>query len=156
MRSRFLTITLAAAFLAAIPVIAEAQNALTTGNVNMRVGPGVQHPVITTVPRGASVYVRGCVRGYSWCDTQWGPYRGWVSARYMTATYPRYRGRPFAEVAPALGIGIVAGIIMREIWRDRDRDVRRTPPPRRWHDRQRSRWEERRWHDRRSSRWRRR
>jgi uncharacterized protein YraI len=151
-------IAAAAAMFIAVPGFAEAQNAVTTGNVNMRIGPGTNHPVITTLHRGASVHVHGCVRGYSWCDTSYRNVRGWVSAGFLVSTHARYRSRQFREVAPAIGIGIVAGTIFREMMRDRDRrEVRRSPPPRRWHDRQRSRWEERRGgsHDGRTSRWRR-
>ncbi len=109
MKSRFLTLA-AAAIMFAIPSLAAAQNAVATGNVNVRIGPGTQHPVIGSLPAGAPVMVRGCVRGYAWCDTQFGGLRGWVSGSYL-AGYEGYRGRSFVDIAPALGIGIIAGTI---------------------------------------------
>lgn len=156
MRLRLLTVAAAAAFLA-LPGIAEAQNAMATADVNMRVGPGTQHPVIATLPAGAPVTVRGCVRGYSWCDTSYRGTRGWVSGRYLAGAEPRYRGRALADIGPQLGIGIIAGAVFSELLRDR-RDWRRAgPPPRRWTERHAGpRWQDRRgaprWQDRRGAR----
>ncbi len=118
MKSRFLTLA-AAAMMFAVPSIAAAQNAVATANVNMRVGPGTQHPVIGSLPAGAPVTVRGCVRGYAWCDTQYGGMRGWVSGSFLAGHSGQYRGRSFVEIAPALGIGIIAGAILGNIGNDR-------------------------------------
>lgn len=85
---------------------AAAANAFTTGNVNMRVAPGVQYPRITTIPVNSAVTIHGCTQGINWCDTSWRHFRGWVSARYLESLYqgrrvyvPRY--------APRVGVPII-------------------------------------------------
>jgi uncharacterized protein YraI len=118
-------IAAAALLLYAGPAAAQAENAMTTGHVNMRAGPAVTNPVIVTVPGGSPVHVRGCIHDFTWCDTQYGPHRGWVSAAYLTSTHAGYRGRRFQDVGPQLGIGIVAGTILRELFHDRDMPRRR-------------------------------
>lgn len=72
-----------------LPDTARAADGYTTGNVNMRTGPGVNYPRIAVIPRGADVTIRGCVRNHRWCDVAWRGWRGWVSARYLVWT--RYR-----------------------------------------------------------------
>lgn len=69
------------------PAAAEAANGYTTGNVNMRAGPGVQYPRILVLPAGAPVTIYGCLQGYSWCDVAAYHERGWVSSRYLDSFY---------------------------------------------------------------------
>lgn len=56
----------------------------TTGNVNMRTGPGTQYGVITTIPAGAPVEVFGC---QSWCQVAYAGSEGYVSGNYITTGY---------------------------------------------------------------------
>jgi uncharacterized protein YraI len=116
---------------------AAAANAFTTGNVNMRAGPSVDYPRITTIRAGASVQVHGCVRNWSWCDTSWRGYRGWVSGRYLQLVY-RDRRVYLPDYGPRIGLPIISFQIGtywdrhyrdRRFYRDRDR-WHRTQQPR--------------------------
>lgn len=78
-------LTLAAAF-AAIVISSTAVLAhpgVTTGTVNMRIGPGTQHPIVVAIPVSQSITIVGCLPGSAWCDVVWAGYRGWVSASYI-------------------------------------------------------------------------
>ena len=63
--------------------------ATVTAGVNMRTGPGVGHPVIRVLPRGATVDVRRC-RG-NWCEVSYGNRRGFVSQRFLAQNRPPSR-----------------------------------------------------------------
>ena len=58
------------ALMAAVPVLASAQQAFTSQYVNMRAGPAADYPVVTTLPQGTSLMVQGCVNDFTWCDVQ--------------------------------------------------------------------------------------
>ena len=100
------TLFAAAAFLGFTAGAAFAQNAYTTGNVNMRAGPSTQYPRVTTVPNGAAVDVHGCTSGWSWCDTSWRGIRGWVSANYLQMLYNNRRVY-LPEYAPRIGVPVI-------------------------------------------------
>lgn len=70
-----------------------AANGYTTGNVNMRTGPGVQYPRIAVVPVGSPVTIYECTRSRRWCSVRWHRYRGWVSGRYLR--FGDYRPRVY-------------------------------------------------------------
>ena len=79
---RFRMMILAAASLFLAVGAAQASvDAFTSGNLNMRVGPGTGHARIVTIPADAGVTIYGC--SGNWCDVGWAGYRGWVSARYL-------------------------------------------------------------------------
>ncbi|MBB5753538.1 SH3 domain-containing protein [Prosthecomicrobium pneumaticum] len=81
-----------------------AVRAVAVTDVNLRAGPSVGYPVVTTLPAGARVTAYGCVRGATWCDVGFAGWRGWVAAAYLEVLY---RGRPVVlgpAVAPAVGI----------------------------------------------------
>jgi len=63
---------------------------MTTGTVNMRIGPGTHHPVIVSVPVRQPVTIVGCLASSTWCDVVWAGHRGWVSASYILYTAPGY------------------------------------------------------------------
>src|SRR5690606_4003902 len=138
-----LPIALFGAALAAIlsmTLPAAAANSVTTTAVNMRVGAGASYPRITTIPAHAAVTVHGCVANWTWCDTSWSRYRGWVSARYLRALYdgvPRY----LRDYGPRIGVPIITfhfGNYWDRYYRDRpwyrdqywyrDRSWHRNPP----------------------------
>jgi uncharacterized protein YraI len=71
---------------------------IATGNVNLRTGPGVGYPQITTIPRGAMVNILGCGAS-GWCDVVFGYNRGWASGRYLQHMQPKvYSGYPTVSV----------------------------------------------------------
>jgi uncharacterized protein YraI len=67
----------------ALPSVAAAVPGFTTGNVNVRTGPGTQYQAIATAPAGSGVDILGCMPGRTWCDIVLGNLRGWVSGRYV-------------------------------------------------------------------------
>lgn len=101
---RLAVMTIPALF--AFGAAAGAQNAYTTGNVNMRVAPGAIYPRITTIPVDSDVTVHGCNQALTWCDTSWARYRGWVSARYLASSYEGRRVY-LHDYGPRIGIPII-------------------------------------------------
>ncbi|WP_158080952.1 SH3 domain-containing protein, partial [Pelomonas sp. KK5] len=80
------TITLASLALAlATPALA--QQALTTGWVNLRAGPSRDYPLVMRLPPNTPIQVEGCLSGYNWCDVSVGPDRGWAYARQLSYVY---------------------------------------------------------------------
>jgi uncharacterized protein YraI len=80
-----------AAALAALVLPATAALAhpgLTTGAVNMRIGPATGHPVVIVIPVGQPITIVGCLSGSPWCDVVWGGHRGWISASYIHYAAP--------------------------------------------------------------------
>lgn len=75
----------------AAPTVANAYPAFTTGSVNVRTGPGIGYPKITSLPRGTQVDIRGCQP--SWCRVGFWSGSGWVSAAYLSAVGPRFERR---------------------------------------------------------------
>jgi uncharacterized protein YraI len=73
---------------AALPGIAEAQNAVTSATVNFRASPG--GPVLGAIPHGAPVTVLG--RSGNWCQTEWAGRIGWVYCRYVHAAVAQSAG----------------------------------------------------------------
>jgi uncharacterized protein YraI len=90
----------------ATPLSAMAANAFSTGNVNMRSGPGTSYAQITTIPSGSTLTMHGCLNGYNWCDVSWSGRRGWVSSNYLQALYRNQR-HPLVYAGPRIRIPIV-------------------------------------------------
>lgn len=79
---RLKTATAAATALALSLGIAAAEPALTSADLNMRAGPGVNNPVISVIPRGAEVEVMSCTG--NWCAVDYGGITGYASANFLT------------------------------------------------------------------------
>lgn len=123
---------IAAGFLAQ-PAIAQSAPALayTTGNLNMRTGPGTSYPVITTLPLGANVTVFGCTAGYNWCDAAYGNIKGWVSGNYLTyAVTGRYYRQPIPRTAVYIGVPVITRNITIYNPPVRPRGYKKPRPPR--------------------------
>lgn len=66
----------------AMPALADgSEPSVTTANVNLRAGAGVDYSRITTLPRGTNVSIDVCRKG--WCLVETQDVFGWVSARYL-------------------------------------------------------------------------
>jgi uncharacterized protein YraI len=104
---RLLARTLLLVLLFSLPVSLYAADGYVSADVNLRSGPGTDYPAVTVVPQWTGLQVQGCIEGYSWCDVQVGPDRGWVYAQYLEILQndqPAY----IEQAAPQLGIPIVA------------------------------------------------
>jgi hypothetical protein len=73
--------------LALIPIIAAlpaiAAPGVTTTSVNLRSGPGTNHPTIRTLPAGTAVDMGDCEDSGSWCAVTVDGRSGFVSGRYL-------------------------------------------------------------------------
>lgn len=80
--------TAAAAALIALSGGAFAQSsAVATTDLNVRSGPGPEHPVIGVVPAGQSVTLNGCMEGSKWCTIAEANGDGWVYSDYLSADF---------------------------------------------------------------------
>ena len=109
---------------------ASAAPALVTGDLNLRTGPGAHYSVLTVLPGGATVNVRGCAAG--WCRIAWRGGYGFASSRYLDlGGGPVYAAPPRVYAPPPVvtfGFGFGGP---------------------RWHHRRhwdRDRWDSHRWH----------
>ena len=66
--------------------IAEARDAVVTGTVNMRTGPGTEYRVVDRLYRGERVRIEHCTRSGRWCEVRRRGPDGWVSSRYLRPT----------------------------------------------------------------------
>ncbi|TWG95537.1 uncharacterized protein YraI [Mesorhizobium sp. J18] len=96
-----------AAGLMAPAIASAAERAITTTDLNMRLGPSTGYERIDTIPGGDTVLVHGCLSGYGWCDIEWDGLRGWVSGDYLAYLGERYYRRPVSSVGVAIGLPIV-------------------------------------------------
>lgn len=67
------------------------RQAMTTGDVNLRAGPGTNFPRVVVVPAGSVVALYGCIEGRGWCDVGYSGTRGWISSRYLDTFYDSRR-----------------------------------------------------------------
>lgn len=97
-----------AAFIGALSIsgaaMAASISAITTADLNIRVGPGVSYARFGTIPYGDNVHVHGCISGYNWCDVSWAGTRGWVSGTYLAYLGERYYRQTIPSVAVAIGL----------------------------------------------------
>jgi uncharacterized protein YraI len=117
---------------------AEAAIGWTTGDVNMRTGPGTGYARILTIPAGSQVQATNCT---SWCTVRFAGRRGFVSASYVALG--AYRAAPPVVVVPA-PLPRADWYYGRPTWSPRyrtwyagrrwwyDRRWQRVPPRRRW------------------------
>ncbi len=117
-----------------LPSVAAAVPGFTTGNVNVRTGPGTQYQAIATAPAGSGVDILGCMPGRAWCDIVLGNLRGWVSGRYVQEggavvqqyiepryVAPRYVAPRYVAPGPAFSFSFGNYWDDDDDWRYRDR-----------------------------------
>lgn len=135
-------ISAAAVLLLGTTASAMAYDGFATGNVNLRAGPDIDYPVVTTIPVGAALSIQGCTEGWEWCDVIFADMRGWVAGNYIQY---EYNDRPvlLSGYGATIGIPIVSFVITdywghyyrnRPFWVERERwyarpYVHRAPPP---------------------------
>src|SRR5688500_15955569 len=80
-----------------MPAMAMAARGYATVDLNLRAGPGIGYPIITTIPDGRRITIYGCLGGHEWCEVSFRGFRGWASADYLNYFYrggyvhlPRY------------------------------------------------------------------
>jgi len=66
--------------------VAQARPVLVTADLNVRVGPGTQHPSVGVIRGGSTAEVGRCFEG--WCEIAWGGLRGFSSQAYLDGFGP--------------------------------------------------------------------
>lgn len=80
------TILAAVTALAVLSLPASAQTLATaTTSLNMRSGPGPEHPVIGAIPERGQATITGCITGSQWCQVAYNGKQGWAYSQYMMA-----------------------------------------------------------------------
>ncbi|MBC2884856.1 SH3 domain-containing protein [Ochrobactrum sp. CM-21-5] len=125
---------------------AQAANAISTTNLNIRTGPGTRYATLGAIPSGAPVTVRGCTSGYGWCQVSYGGTFGWASSRYLAIREGSAGGYSddFGRTAALIGIPLIAGAAIGAALNDRDDHWRGD----RWHHRHNRHWDRRGWRER--------
>ena len=77
---------------------AKSDTKVTTANLNLRSGAGVEYARITTLPRGKLVQVEACRN--NWCRISVQGLTGWASSRYLVEPGLVEPFRPTVVVAP--------------------------------------------------------
>ncbi len=78
----------AAGALLALSGAAFAQSAVVaTTDLNVRAGPGPQHPVIDVIGSGQQATLKGCLEASKWCVVALEKGDGWVYSDYLTADF---------------------------------------------------------------------
>lgn len=67
-------------------VAADARPVLVTADLNVRTGPGTQHPSVGVIRGGSTAEVGRCFDG--WCEIAWGGLRGFSSQAYLDGYGP--------------------------------------------------------------------
>ena len=78
----------AALIVLGVSVAAEARPVLVTADLNVRVGPGTEHPSVGVIRGGSTAEVGRCFNG--WCEIAWGGLRGFSSQAYLDGGGPNY------------------------------------------------------------------
>ena len=120
------------------PTIASAATAYSTTDVNMRVGPGTDYPIITTIYAGEPVTIYGCLSDWSWCDIEWYGDRGWVRGDYLDVFYES-RHVYLPDYAPLIGLTVIV-FNFDDYWDDHYHDGYHDRPWYRDRDRWRDHW----------------
>lgn len=153
---RFSLLAIAVMMVIGVPAAANAVQAYSTANVNMRSGPSTRYPPVIVIPFSSRVEIYGCMRTSNWCDVGYRGVRGWVSGNYLQVGYSQRRVYVGPRYYEPLGIPTVAFSIGpywdryyrdRDFYRDRDEwrdgyyrppirrdNYRLPPPPPRWNN----------------------
>ena len=83
--------------------VAEARPVLVTADLNVRVGPGVEHPSVGVIRGGSTAEVGRCFDG--WCEIAWGPLRGFSSQAYLDGGGPQYAPPTYVPPPPPVYYG---------------------------------------------------
>lgn len=86
MRPR-LFLSVAAGALMALSGAAFAQTSVTaTSDLNIRSGPGPQHPVVGVINVDTEATLQGCLEGSKWCAVTYNGVEGWAYSDYLIAS----------------------------------------------------------------------
>lgn len=55
----------------------------TTTHLNLRVGPGTNHAVVTSIPINTAIKLQHCIKHTNWCKVSYNSHTGFVSYNYL-------------------------------------------------------------------------
>ncbi|WP_196258115.1 DUF1236 domain-containing protein [Pelagibacterium limicola] len=64
--------------------LAQTATATATVDLNIRSGPGPQHPVVGVIANGSTAVVQGCLDQSMWCQVEYAGTVGWAYSDYLT------------------------------------------------------------------------
>ena len=79
-----IALSAAVASLAMIGAAQAQTTAIATTDLNIRSGPGPEHPIIGNMGANRRATVIGCVEGSFWCQVNFRGIQGWAYSQYMT------------------------------------------------------------------------
>jgi uncharacterized protein YraI len=85
-------------------VLTATVEAVTTADLNLRLAPSEDAPILAVIPLGTTVPIHRCTVGFQWCEVTYGNSTGWVSAGYVIGTV---RQVPILEIGAELGILVI-------------------------------------------------
>jgi uncharacterized protein YraI len=103
------------AALASLAMIGAAQAqtiAIANTDLNIRSGPGPEHPIIANMGANRRATVIGCVEGSLWCQVSFRGIQGWAYSQYMTLNPGNNRQVVVTDPAP-LAPGVVPTVDYR-------------------------------------------
>lgn len=93
---------------------ARAAPAYTNQGMNLRAGPGVDYPLLASLPPGTRAEVFGCLDGWSWCDVATGGLRGWMAGAGLQVVYDD-QPEPLPGYGAEIGLPLV-GFDFNNYW----------------------------------------
>lgn len=100
-QKKLISLVLSGAMVLGVAGAAMAAPAVSTGNVNIRSGPGTQYERVGVLARNQLVDVTGCRGG--WCYIEQRGRDGWVSANYLQAERRQSSSRPSVNFSFSFG-----------------------------------------------------
>ena len=95
-----------------------APGVVTGTGVNLRAGPGVDYPLVASLPPGTGAEIYGCLPGWTWCDVAVngpdGSLRGWAAGPRLQVVYDEQPGY-LEQYGPALGLPLI-GFSVDNYW----------------------------------------
>lgn len=82
---------------------AQASPGYLNQGMNLRSGPGVDYPLIASLPPGTQAEIFGCLPEWSWCDVAIGDLRGWMAGVGLQVVYDD-------QPEPLVGYGAQIGL----------------------------------------------
>lgn len=93
--------------LTALATAAQAAPAYLNQGMNLRAGPGVDYPLLASLPPGTQAEVFGCLQGWIWCDVATTGLRGWMAGVGLQVVYDD-QPEPLAGYGAEIGLPFVS------------------------------------------------
>lgn len=99
--------------------------------MNLRAGPGVDYPLVASLPPGTQADILGCLPGWTWCDIATQGLRGWMAGAGLEVLYDDQQ-EPLAGYGQVIGLPFI-GFDFGNYWGDHYRGRPWYSQVDRWH-----------------------